>query len=770
MPPENRRFELATTMQPAGDQPTAIAEIVKRLKRGDRHTTLLGATGTGKTFTMANVIDQIQKPTLVIAHNKTLAAQLAQEFREFFPNNSVSYFVSYYDFYQPEAYVSASDTYIEKEAMINEEIERLRHAATQALLTRKDVIVVASVSCIYGLGSPEEYEKVNLKIQKGETLPRGELVRQLIRIHYERTSADLKPGLVRAVGPAVEVMPVSERFVVRVTFAGEKIASIQKIDGITRELVEEMDYCYFFPAKHFITEKEQVTAACKTIEAELNERLRELEAEGKNLEAERLKRRTRYDLSMIREVGYTNGIENYSRHFSGKKPGEAPDTLISYFPRKKDGSPDFLTVIDESHVTVPQIGGMFAGDRSRKDNLVDFGFRLPSCRDNRPLKFDEFAARVGQTVYVSATPGKYELALATDGLAEQIIRPTGLVDPMIDLRPVTGNGDYPGQVPDFIASAEAAIKAGGRVLATTLTKKMAEDLAEFLAQKGVRAKYLHSDVKTMERIEILTALRKGEFDILVGVNLLREGLDLPEVTLIGILDADKEGFLRSDTALIQTIGRAARNVDGRVILYADHMTGSLERAIGETTRRRNIQLAYNAAHGITPKTIQKAIKSIAETMRSDHDKALVAELAADLGGRKPTRSLLEKLIRRKEKEMNAAAKILDFETAALLRDEIAALEAMAEKGAESDETRAALVSADGAGSMAKKGKTLQASKQKKARAKEKTLEEAVPLAGRLAKGRGWAANKLAAKVRASDPSRVVINPKAPKVELRKGKR
>jgi excinuclease ABC subunit B len=761
---ENRKFQLKTDMKPAGDQPTAIAELIKRVDRGDRHTTLLGATGTGKTFTAANLIQHVQKPTLVIAHNKTLAAQLAQEFREFFPDNSVSYFVSYYDFYQPEAYVASSDTFIEKEAMVNEEIERLRHAATQALLTRRDTIVVASVSCIYGLGSPEDYERVNFKIQVGQTLPRGELVRQLIRVHYERTSADLKPGLVRAVGPAVEVMPVSERTIIRVTFAGEQIAAIEQIDGTTREKLGEIDYFYFFPAKHFITDKDQVEAALKSIEHELDERLRELEREGKVLEHERLKRRTRYDLAMIREVGYTNGIENYSRHFSGKLPGQPPETLLSYFPKKADGSPDFLTIIDESHVTVPQIGGMYAGDKSRKDNLVEYGFRLPSCRDNRPLKFDEFEARVGQTVYVSATPGKYELDHAQDGLAEQIIRPTGLVDPMIDIRPVTGDGKYPGQVPDFIASAEAAIAKGGRVLATTLTKKMAEDLAKFLEEKGVRAKYLHSDIKTIERIEILTDLRKGNFDILVGVNLLREGLDLPEVTLIGILDADKEGFLRSETSLIQTIGRAARNVDGKVILYADRMTGSLDRAVGETTRRRNVQLAYNQAHGITPVTIQKAIKSIAESIRSEHDKAVARELAVDLGGKKVTKSALEKLVRRKEKDMNAAAKMLDFETAALLRDELAALEAMIEAGPDSDATRAALTSAGGAASATRKGKIA------KARKPTRKVEEAAPLAGRLAKGRGWAANKLAAKVRASDPSRVVINPDAPKVELRKGNR
>ncbi|HEY4507680.1 MAG TPA: excinuclease ABC subunit UvrB [Candidatus Paceibacterota bacterium] len=730
MPIDSGKFVLKTPMKPAGDQPTAIASINKRLERGDRHTTLLGATGTGKTFTMANVIAKIQKPTLVIAHNKTLAAQLAQEFRDLFPDNAVSYFVSYYDFYQPEAYVVSSDTYIEKEAMINEEIERLRHAATQSLLTRRDSIVVASVSCIYGLGSPAEYEKVNFRVAVGDAMPRGELVRSLIRVHYERTTADLKPGMVRGIGPAVEVMPISERFVIRVTFEGDRVASMTKIDGVTRAEISPLDYFYFFPAKHFITEKDQIESALKTIEHELKERLAELEKEGKILEAERLKRRTRYDLAMIREVGYTNGIENYSRHFSGKKPGEAPDTLLSYFPRKKDGTADFLTVIDESHVTVPQIGGMYAGDKSRKDNLVEYGFRLPSCRDNRPLKFEEFEKRIGQTVYVSATPGKYELEKAQGDVVEQIIRPTGLVDPAVEVRPVTGKGDvYPGQVPNFIKTAEEAIAKGGRVLATTLTKKMAEDMSAFLETKGVRAKYLHSDVKTIERIEILTDLRKGNFDILVGVNLLREGLDLPEVTLIGILDADKEGFLRSDTSLIQTIGRAARNVDGKVILYADVMTGSLERAIGETSRRRAVQVAYNEKHGITPTTIVKAIKSIAETMRSEHDKVVATELNAAFGGKKATPSALRKILKIKEKEMNSAAKMLDFETAAIIRDEIAQIEQMIENEPLSD----------AAGEMTHKEAIAVLKKEERA---------PKPMAGTLAKGRGWAAARHANAERA----------------------
>lgn len=658
------KFNLKSEYKPDGDQPKAIKALIDGLKKGEKHQTLLGVTGSGKTFTSANVIQAIQKPTLVIAHNKTLAAQLAQEYKEFFPDNAVHYFVSYYDYYQPEAYMPVTDTYIEKEAQINEEIERLRHASTQALLTRDDVIIVASVSCIYGLGSPEEYEKVNRKITVGEKISRGDFVRELIQIHFERTNADLKPGLLRAIGNSVEVMPVHEKFIVRITFEDDQISHITKIDAVTRSILDDLDFYFFFPTKHFITDKDQVKAAVKSIEDELKERLKVLEKEGKMLEAERLKRRTRYDLALIREVGYCNGIENYSRHFSGKKPGEAPDTLISYFPD------DFLLVIDESHVTVPQIGGMYAGDRSRKETLVEHGFRLPSALDNRPLKFDEFEKRVFQTIYTSATPGKYEIEHSSKPI-EQVIRPTGLVDPVISIKPVTENKKYKGQVVDFIDEAKKAIKKGGRVLATTLTKKMAEDLSEYLEEQGIKAGYIHSEVKTIERIEIISAFRKGEFDILVGVNLLREGLDMPEVTLIGILDADKEGFLRSETALIQTIGRAARNVDGRVILYADEMTGSLSRAIKETERRRELQLAYNKEHNITPKTISKAIRDISETITSEHQKTVGRLLTLD---EKMFQKNPQKLIKQKEKQMNAAVKILDFETAAILRDEIKALE------------------------------------------------------------------------------------------------
>lgn len=661
-----QKFVLKSEYKPAGDQPKAIKSLVDGLKKDEKHQTLLGVTGSGKTFTIANVINQIQKPTLVIAHNKTLAAQLAQEYKEFFPENAVHYFVSYYDYYQPEAYMPVTDTYIEKEAQINEEIDRLRHAATQALLTRKDVIIVASVSCIYGLGAPEEYEKENMKIVRGEKMERGDFLRSLISIHYNRTNADLKPGLVRGIGQSIEIMPISERFIVRVTFDENKISHITKIDAVTREIIGELEYFYFFPAKHFVTDKEKIAVAIKTIEDELKERLKVLESEGKILEAERLKRRTRYDLALIREVGYTNGIENYSRHFSGKKPGEAPETLLSYFPKDKNGNPDYLLVIDESHVTVSQIGGMYNGDRSRKETLVSHGFRLPSALDNRPMKFEEFEKKIPQVIYTSATPGKYELEHSTN-IAEQVIRPTGLVDPIVDVKPVTEKGKYKGQVADFIEEAEKAIKKGGRVLATTLTKKMAEDLASYLSDKKIKAIYLHSDIKALERIEIITQFRKGDYDILVGVNLLREGLDMPEVTLIGILDADKEGFLRSETSLIQTIGRAARNVDGRVILYADEMTGSMQRALEETNRRRKLQLEYNEKHGITPKTIAKQIRDITETISSDHQKAVSKLLEIDL---KAAKAKPEQLIRQKEKQMEAAVKILDFETAAILRDEI----------------------------------------------------------------------------------------------------
>ncbi len=665
-------FKIRNEFKPAGDQPKAIEELVKGVKKGLPHQTLLGVTGSGKTFTAANVIEQIGKPTLVIAHNKTLAAQLAQEYREFFPDNAVHYFVSYYDYYQPEAYLPTTDTYIEKEAMINEEIERLRHASTQALLTRSDVIIVASVSCIYGLGDPEEYEKVNLKMTRGESYARGELVRDLVGIHYGRTNADLKPGTFRAIGNTVEVMPISERIMVRIEFGQGTIERILRIDAVSHTVINEVNDLFLFPAKHFITAEDAQKRALESIKSELEERLEELKKEGKLLEAERLKRRTSYDLAMIREVGYTNGIENYSRHFTGKKTGEAPYTLIDYFPKKSDGSPDFLTIIDESHVTVPQIGGMYAGDKSRKDTLVEFGFRLPSARDNRPLKFKEFEKKVGQVIYTSATPGTYELEHSGKQVVEQIIRPTGLIDPVVEVRPIQSKSKYQGQIMDFIAEAEKAIKKGGRVIATTLTKRMAEDLSEYLKEKKIKAEYIHSDIKTIQRIEILTNLRRGEFDCIVGVNLLREGIDLPEVTLIGILDADKEGFLRSETALIQIIGRAARNVDGRVILYADSVTGSMKRALGETERRRKIQAAYNEKHGITPKTIIKKIKDITDTLERGHQQAVGVLLEAD-------KSLFQKapkkFIKQKMLEMEEAVKNLDFETAAILRDEIKALEA-----------------------------------------------------------------------------------------------
>lgn len=662
-------FKLKSEFEPAGDQPKAIEALTEGIKKGMRHQTLLGVTGSGKTFTIANVIKNIGKPTLVIAHNKTLAAQLAQEYREFFPENAVHYFVSYYDYYQPEAYISHSDTYIEKEAQINEEIERLRHASTQALLTRKDVIIVASVSCIYGLGSPAEYEKVNQKIEVGMKISRNDLARRFIAIHFERTNADLKPGFFRGLGNTLEIMPVSERVIYKIDFKGDEISSVFKVDAVTRELIEEVRVFYLFPAKHFITNEEEQKRAIESIKRELAERLKELESTGKQLEAERLKRRTNYDLALIREIGYCNGIENYSRHFSGKCPGEAPDTLLSYFPHKKDGTADFLTVIDESHVTVPQIGGMYAGDASRKKNLVDFGFRLPSACDNRPLKFAEFEERVGHRIYTSATPATYERE-RSEQIVEQVIRPTGLIDPVITVRPVVAKGDFKGQIKDFIEEAEKTIKDGFRVIATTLTKKMAEDLSEFLKEKKIKAEYLHSDIDTLDRIRILTEFRKGKFDVLVGVNLLREGLDLPEVALIGILDADKEGFLRSETSLIQIIGRAARNVEGRVVIYADQMTGSLTRAIGETNRRRAIQIAYNEGHGITPKTIMKAIKDITETIASERDKALKDIVSIDqaLFERNP-----RKFIKEKERAMEDAVKELDFGTAAMLRDEIQAL-------------------------------------------------------------------------------------------------
>ncbi|MDO8407980.1 MAG: excinuclease ABC subunit UvrB [bacterium] len=693
-------FKLHMPFLPAGDQPEAIKALNEGLAAGMRHQTLLGVTGSGKTFTAANVIAHFDKPTLVLAHNKTLAAQLAQEYREFFPENAVHYFVSYYDYYQPEAYIAHSDTYIEKEAQINAEIDRLRHAATQALLTRRDVIIVASVSAIYGLGSPEEYEKVRVRLDKGKPVEGGRhgLIRKLVNIYFERTNADLEPGKFRGVGNALEFMPTNERAIYRIAFDGDTIASIDELDPVSREKRKSLENVFVFPAKHFVTSEEERDRALADIRAELDEQLAKFKREEKPLEAERLKRRTLHDIALIRELGYTSGIENYSRHFDGRAPGEPPHTLLDYFKvsaargsgdfvspsagpdlRSPNMDSDFLTIIDESHVTVPQIGGMYAGDRSRKDNLVEYGFRLPSARDNRPLTFEEFEERVGPTIYTSATPGPFERQHSTQ-IVEQIIRPTGLIDPELIVRPITESGrhgvsstssGYRGQVQDFITEAEIVIKRGGRALATTLTKQMAEDLASFLREKGMKAEYLHSDVKTIDRIDILTNFRKGIFDILVGVNLLREGLDLPEVELVGILDADKEGFLRSETSLIQTIGRAARNVLGRVILYADVMTGSLERAIGETNRRREKQVAYNEAHDITPATIHKEIRDIAASMRTEHQRTIDELLVLDKIAYKEDPA---EFIKNKRVEMAEAVEKLDFETAALIRDEIYELE------------------------------------------------------------------------------------------------
>ncbi len=668
------KFSLATDKTPAGDQPQAIEKLLRGITAGNVHQTLFGVTGSGKTFTAANVIATVQKPALVIAHNKTLAAQLAQEYRDFFPNNAVHYFVSYYDYYQPEAYMPTSDTFIEKEAQINEEIDRLRHASTQALLTRPDVIIVASVSCIYGLGAPAEYLKKHLKIERGFKTTRADMLRTLIGLYFERTNADLTPGSFRAVGNMIEIMPTNERVIFRLSFVADSVSAITKIDAVTRSIIEEPETFFLFPAKHFVTPEHERKAAVIDIQQELDEQLKKFKKEGKLLEAERIKRRTQHDLALIREVGYCNGIENYSRHFDRRKPGEAPYTLLSYFPQTKEGKPDFITIIDESHVTVPQINGMYAGDRSRKDTLVEHGFRLPSAVDNRPLKFAEFEERVGQRIYTSATPGKYEYEKAETTkvpMVEQIIRPTGLVDPLIEIRKITQVGEYPGQVKDFIAEAQKIIKGGARVLTTTLTKKMAEDLSEFLIEKGINTKYIHSDIVTIERIEILADFRRGKFDCLVGVNLLREGLDLPEVELVAILDADKQGFLRSETALIQTIGRAARNVNGRVILYADEMTPALEKAIGETNRRRDKQLAYNQEHGITPMTISKEIKTITDQMRTEHDETVDTLLKIDM-------ELFKKnpkaVLKEKRQQMDEAVSILDFETAAIIRDEIRVME------------------------------------------------------------------------------------------------
>ncbi|MEX1014627.1 MAG: excinuclease ABC subunit UvrB [Candidatus Paceibacterota bacterium] len=648
-----KKFKLHSKHKPAGDQPRAIKDLVKGIEKGYKYQTLLGVTGSGKTFTAANVIEKTQKPTLYIAHNKTLAAQLCNELRELFPENSVHYFVSYYDYYQPEAYIPTSDTYIGKEAMINDEIDRLRHAATTALLTRKDVIIVASVSCIYGLGAPKTYEEFITHIKKGDKIERSDLIKKLVKVQFNRTNSDLKRGTFRVRGDNWEIMPASTEIVYNIeTDNGvvKKIYQIDPVKGFQLGKTPELDEVYISPARHFITKIKEREKALKLISRELQERLEYFEKTNKYLEAERLERRTKADLAMMREIGYCSGIENYSRHLSGRKKGEAPSTLLDYFPK------DFLTVIDESHVTVPQIGGMYAGDRARKKNLIEHGFRLPSAADNRPLRYKEFEKRVNQVIFTSATPSTFE-AENSSQVTEQIIRPTGLVDPKITIKPARG------QVDDLIERIKETTEKGDRVLVTTLTKKMAEDLSDYLQEIGTKVSYIHSDVKTLDRIKILTKLRKGEYEVLVGVNLLREGLDLPEVSLVGILDADKEGFLRSETSLIQVIGRAARNVDGEVILYADNITGSIKRAVEETDRRREKQLAHNKKHNITPKTIQKKISDISPL---DIDEILEIE-------NKPlpkSKKEFKRVLKEKEKQMKEASDNLDFELAAILRDEI----------------------------------------------------------------------------------------------------
>ncbi len=645
--------------KPAGDQPKAIRELVRGIKGGMRYQTLLGVTGSGKTFTVAHVVASIQKPTLVIAHNKTLAAQLCNEFRELFPHNAVHYFVSYYDYYQPEAYKPLTDTYIGKEALINEEIDKLRHAATTALLTRKDVIVVASVSCIYGLGAPEVYSAHIVHFKVGDRLNRKELIKQLVLMQFSRTTGDLKRGTFRVRGDGWEVMPPNEEVIYDFRVDRGKIAEIFVIDPVKGFQVGKtptVSEVFISPARHFITLGREKERALQAIQEELREQLRYFESEQKYLEAERLERRTKADIEMIREVGYCSGIENYSRHLSGRKPGDPPATLLDYFPQ------DFLVVIDESHVTVPQLGGMYEGDASRKKTLVEYGFRLPSAVDNRPLTFKEFEARVPGVIYASATPGSYE-KMKSAQIVEQIIRPTGLVDPQIIIQKARG------QIDDLIPRIRERVAVKERVLVTTLTKRMAEDLSEYLEELGLKVTYLHSDVKTLDRIRILTDLRRGSFDIVVGVNLLREGLDLPEVSLIAILDADKEGFLRSDTSLIQTIGRAARNVNGQVVIYADTITGSIRRAVEETKRRRELQLEYNKRHGITPQTIVREISNILPA--SDrHTQRAQAALDLEMGVVPKSRAALGKLIEEKEREMKEAARALDFELAAILRDEI----------------------------------------------------------------------------------------------------
>ncbi len=650
------RFEIVSEYKPRGDQPVAIEKLSRGITKGQKHQTLLGVTGSGKTYTMAKVIEQVQKPTLVIAHNKTLAAQLCSEFKEFFPNNVVEYFVSYYDYYQPEAYIPSTDTYIEKDSSINEEIDKLRHSATAALFERRDVIIVASVSCIYGLGDPEDYTDLMLSLRVGMQKDRDEIIRKLVDIQYERNEIDFRRGKFRARGDVLEIFPAnSSEKALRVEFFGDEIEKITEVDYLTGEIVGTRSHIAVFPASHYATTRTKMEKAMVTIEKELEERLEQLKMEGKLLEAQRLEQRTRYDLEMMSEIGFCQGIENYSRHISGREPGSSPFTLMDYFPD------DYLLFIDESHVTVSQIGAMYNGDRSRKESLVEYGFRLPSAFDNRPLKFNEFEERVNQVVYVSATPAAYEREHSTQ-IVEQIIRPTGLIDPEIIVRPVKG------QIDDLIGEINIRSEKKQRVLVTTLTKKMAEDLTDYMKELDIKVKYLHSDIDTFERMEILRDLRLGVFDVLIGINLLREGLDIPEVSLVAILDADKEGFLRSETSLIQTIGRAARNAEGKVIMYADNITGSMHRAISETNRRRQLQMDYNKAHGIIPTTIQKSVRDLIEATKvaEDEDKYYTSKEKANLMSAEELETLIAKL----QKEMKKAAGELQFERAAELRDKI----------------------------------------------------------------------------------------------------
>ncbi len=660
-------FRVVSDFTPQGDQPRAIAEITDAFAQGEKAVTLLGATGTGKTFTAAKVLENLQRPALVMAPNKTLAAQLANEFRDFLPDNAVEYFVSYYDYYQPEAYIASSDTYIEKDSSVNDEIDRLRHRATMGLLSRRDIVVVASVSCIYGLGSPFEYEDHVLSLRSGDEAGLDASMRKLVDLQYSRNDLTLVRGTFRVRGDTLEVFPADDEKAIRVEFFGDEVDRITRVDPLTGEVSKPIGQAAIFPASHYVSSREAIERAVGSIESELEERLAEFEREGKLLEAQRLKMRTNYDLEMIREVGFCNGIENYSRHFDGRAPGQSPYTLLDYFPD------DFVVFLDESHVTVPQIGGMYEGDRSRKDNLVEHGFRLPSARDNRPLTFDEYLERVGQRLFISATPGPYERR-ESDTIAEQIIRPTGLVDPEVVVRPTAG------QIDDLMEEIRQRTERDQRVLVTTLTKKMSEDLTDYLLENGVRVRYLHSDIDTVERVEILRSLRLGEFDVLVGINLLREGLDLPEVSLVAILDADKEGFLRSGTALIQTIGRAARNIDGQVLMYADNITKAMTLALNETDRRREKQLAHNLEHGIDPQTIRKRVGDIIQAVRAEElgedyrpDDSPVSITGGIVDASELPQEDLQALIARLDQEMQEAAAELRFEYAARLRDELSDL-------------------------------------------------------------------------------------------------